>query len=72
MRPFVTVTALALALLPAAAFAQNPPAQQQPPATPPAAQTPAAPAQPTTPKLVFSGYGRPVTGADQTGSDRRV
>ena len=51
MRPFVTVTALALALLPAAAFAQNPPAQQ-PPATPPAAQTPAAPAQP---KLVFSG-----------------
>ena len=46
MRPFVTVTALALALLPAAAFAQNPPAQQ-PPATPPAAQTPATPAQPT-------------------------
>ena len=51
MRPFVTVTALALALLPAAAFAQNPPTQQ-PPTTPPA-QTPAAPAQPTAPKLAF-------------------
>ena len=50
MRPFATMTALALALLPAAAFAQNPP--QQPPATPPAAQTP-APAQPTAPKLAF-------------------
>ena len=54
MRPFVTVTALALALLPAAAFAQNPPAQQQPPATPPPAQTPATPAQPTPPKLTIS------------------
>ena len=54
MRPFVTVTALALALLPAAAFAQNPPAQQQPPATPPAAQTPATPAQPTPPKLTIA------------------
>jgi len=54
MRPFVTVTALALALLPAAAFAQNPPPQQPPPATP-AAQTPAAPAQPAAPKLTFSG-----------------
>ena len=53
MRPFVTVTALALALLPAAAFAQNPPAQQ-PPATPPAAQTPAAPAQPAAPKLTIA------------------
>ena len=52
MRPFVTVTAMALALLPAAAFAQNPPPQQQPPAT----QTPApAPAQPAAPKLTFSG-----------------
>jgi hypothetical protein len=53
MRLFVTVTALALALLPAAAFAQNPPAQQQPPATP-AAQTPATPAQPPAPKLTIS------------------
>ena len=52
MRPFVTLTALALALLPAAAFAQNPPAQQPPPATPPAAQTPAPP---TAPKLTFNG-----------------
>jgi len=52
MRPFVTVTALALALMPAAAYAQNPPAQQ-PPATPPA-QTPAAPAQPAgPPKVAF-------------------
>ena len=72
MRPFVTVTALALALLPAAAFAQNPPAQQQPPATPPAAQTPATPAQPATPKLTFAGRRRPAARADQTGSDRRV
>ncbi len=53
MRPFVTMTALALAVLPAAAFAQNPPAQQ-PPATPPA-QAPAATAQPPAPKLTFSG-----------------
>jgi hypothetical protein len=56
MRPFVTVTALALALLPAAAFAQTPPPQQpptqQPPATQPA-QTPAAPAQPAAPKVAF-------------------
>ena len=47
-RPFVIVTALALALLPAAAFAQTtPPPAQQPPATP------AAPAQPGPPKLTF-------------------
>ena len=56
MRPFVTVTALALALLPAAAFAQTPPPQQpptqQPPTTPPA-QAPAAPAQPAAPKVAF-------------------
>jgi hypothetical protein len=49
MRSFVTVTALALALLPVAAFAQNPPAQQ-----PPATQTPAAPAQPAAPKLTIA------------------
>jgi hypothetical protein len=51
MRPFATVFALALALLPAAALAQNPPAQQ-PPATP-AAQTPAA-QPPAAPKLTIS------------------
>jgi hypothetical protein len=55
MRPFVTVTALALALLPAAAFAQTPPPQQPPPTTPPAGQTPAAPATPAAPKLTFTG-----------------
>ena len=49
MRRLVTLT-LALALLPAAAFAQNPPAQQ-PPAQPTA---PAAPAQPAAPKLTFT------------------
>jgi hypothetical protein len=42
MRRFVTMTALALALLPAASFAQDPPAQP-----------PAAPAQPAPPKLTF-------------------
>ena len=51
-RPFVTTTcALALALAPAALFAQT-----QPPTTPPAQQTP--PAQPETPKeprLTFTG-----------------
>ena len=58
-RPFVTVTALALALLPAATFAQTtPPATppaQQPPATTTPAQPPAAatPAQPAAPKLTF-------------------
>ena len=51
MRPFVTMTALALALLPAAAFAQTPPTQQPPPTTPPA-QTP-APATPSAPKVAF-------------------
>ncbi|MEO6213827.1 MAG: hypothetical protein ABIP65_09400, partial [Vicinamibacterales bacterium] len=51
-RPFVTITALALALLPVAVFAQTPP--QQPPAQPPA-QPPvaAAPAEPSAPKLTF-------------------
>ncbi|HVL65927.1 MAG TPA: hypothetical protein VM364_01565 [Vicinamibacterales bacterium] len=44
----VIVSALALALLPAAVFAQDP---QQPPAQ----QQPAAPAQPKEPKLTFSG-----------------
>ena len=50
----VIVSALALALLPAAVFAQTPP-QQPPPAQqqPPAAA--AAPAQPETPKMSFSG-----------------
>ena len=48
----VIVTALALALLPAAVFAQDPP--QQPPTQPPV-QEPAAqvPAQPTAPKIGF-------------------
>ena len=46
-RPLVTLTALALALVPAAAFAQTtPPPATQPPAT-------AAPAQPAAPKLTF-------------------
>jgi hypothetical protein len=48
----VIASALALALLPAAVFAQNPPAQQQPPAQQP--QQPATPAQPAAPKLSFS------------------
>ncbi len=53
-RPFVISTgALALALLPAAFYAQTPaPAAQQPPAQQPPAQA-AAPA-PTAPKLVFT------------------
>ena len=46
----VIVSALALALLPAAAFAQDPPVQQ-----PPATAAPAAPAQPTAPKMTFTG-----------------
>jgi hypothetical protein len=44
----VIVSALALALLPAAVFAQDPPAQQ-----PPAQTAPAAPAQPAAPKVGF-------------------
>ena len=48
----VIASALALALLPAAVFAQNPPAQQQPPAQQP--QQPATPPQPAAPKLSFS------------------
>jgi len=48
------VCALALALLPAAAFAQNPP-PQQPPTQPPAQPAPAAPAQPEAPKMSFTG-----------------
>ena len=47
----VIVSALALALLPAAVFAQDPPTTQQPPAT----AAPAAPAQPTGPKMTFTG-----------------
>jgi hypothetical protein len=43
----VIVSALALALLPAAVFAQDPPTQ------PPAQTAPAAPAQPTAPKIGF-------------------
>ena len=46
----VIVSALALALLPAAAFAQNPPAQQPPAQQPPA--QPAAPAQPPGPPKI--------------------
>lgn len=60
-RPFVNLTgALALALLPAALYAQTPPAQQ-PPAQPPTQQPPAqpgaqpaTPAAPTKPALAFS------------------
>jgi hypothetical protein len=59
MRSFVTSTfALALALVPAVAFAQAtpPPAQQPPAGQPPAAAQPAAaqPAAPAAPKLSFS------------------
>lgn len=56
-RPFVTsIGALALALLPAALYAQTPPAApaQQPPAQQPTAQ-PATPAAPAKPALAFSG-----------------
>lgn len=52
----VIVSALALALLPAAAFAQEPPPQQPPTQQPPAQTQPAAPAtpaQPTEPKVGF-------------------
>jgi len=48
-RPLVKMTALALALMPVAAFAQNPPAQ--PPPAPPATQQPATPAQPPSPAV---------------------
>lgn len=49
-RPFVTTTcALALALAPAALFAQTPPT------TPPAQQTPAQPETPKEPRLTFNG-----------------
>lgn len=55
-RPLVTTFALALALAPAALFAQTPPPATQPPAqTPPAAQPPATPPTPTAPKLGFKG-----------------
>jgi hypothetical protein len=57
-RPFVISTgALALALLPAALFAQTPAAQTPPAQTPaaPATQAPAAPAQPAAPALAFTG-----------------
>ncbi|HXG54823.1 MAG TPA: hypothetical protein VNJ03_05540 [Vicinamibacterales bacterium] len=46
-RPFVKMTALALALVPVAAFAQTPPAQ--PPPVKPAVQQPVTPAQPAAP-----------------------
>ena len=62
-RPFVTVIALALALLPAAAFAQTTPPPAQQPATP------AAPAQPAGPKLTFkspTGMLLVTVKADQT------
>lgn len=51
----VIISALALALLPAAAFAQEPPVQQPPVQQPPAQTAPAAPEQPTAPKMSFSG-----------------
>ena len=51
----VIVSTLALALLPAAVFAQDPPPQQPPVQQPPAQTEPAAPAQPATPKMTFTG-----------------
>jgi hypothetical protein len=48
----VIASALALALLPAAAFAQNPPTQQPPAQQPPAQPAPAAPEQPAGPPKV--------------------
>lgn len=62
MRRFVIITALALAVLPVAAFAQT-----TPPAQPPA--TPAAPAQPAAAKLTFkapTGMLLVTVKADQT------
>ena len=54
MRSFVIVTfALAVALGPAAAFAQQPPTQP-PPAQPPAGQPPAEAPKPEPPKLTFT------------------
>ena len=56
-RPLVSTVALALALTPAALFAQATAPAQQPPAQPPAGQQPAAPAQPaqpTAPKVAFT------------------
>jgi hypothetical protein len=50
----VIISALALALLPAAAFAQEPPVQQ-PPTQPPAQTAPAAPEQPAAPRVSFTG-----------------
>ena len=62
-RPLVTMTALALALLPVAAFAQTtPPPAQQPPAA-------ATPPQPAAPKLTFkspTGMLLVTVKADQT------
>ena len=53
-RPFVmTTSALAIALLPAAVFAQTP-APAQPPAQPPAAAQPAPADKPAEPKLGFT------------------
>jgi hypothetical protein len=49
----VIISALALALLPAAAFAQEPPVQQ-PPTQPPAQTAPAPPAQPAAPQVAFT------------------
>ena len=49
----VIVSALTLALLPAAVFAQDPPPTQQPPTQQPPAQT--APPAPTQPKMTFTG-----------------
>ena len=48
----VIVSALALALVPAAVFAQDPPTQQPPTQQPPAQTAPAAPEQP---RLTFTG-----------------
>ena len=64
-RPFVTMTALALALLPVATFAQTPPPVQQPPAT----AAPPTPTQPAAPKLTFkspTGMLLVTVKADQT------
>lgn len=49
----VIISALALALLPAAAFAQEPPVQQPPVQQPPAQAAPPAAEQPAAPKISF-------------------